>query len=229
MRMRDIAGRSLLAVAMVLTAAPAAAATWVRYSFSGVGTAQAAGAGVIGTPATSAVSFLGQATVDLDAHVMNFAAGELWSADGTGRFTALSPADLAPLRAVATAGTLALSSAAGTDTTGLQRWNLSALLPAPLGVGTGAGGFPVFAGTQGVGGTVDFQVGNRRAGWTGTGVVTELSVERVQGPQAWFLSVGASPVPEPAAWAMMLLGFGAVGWAVRRRAHPADAAAPVLI
>ena len=34
--------------------------------------------------------------------------------------------------------------------------------------------------------------------------------------------IGESPVPEPATWAMMLLGFGAVGYAMRRRRrrHP---------
>ena len=31
----------------------------------------------------------------------------------------------------------------------------------------------------------------------------------------------APPVPEPATWAMMLLGFGAVGFAMRRRRRPA--------
>lgn len=30
---------------------------------------------------------------------------------------------------------------------------------------------------------------------------------------------GASPAPEPATWAMMLVGFGAVGWAMRRKAN----------
>ncbi len=31
----------------------------------------------------------------------------------------------------------------------------------------------------------------------------------------------APPVPEPATWAMMLMGFGAVGFAMRRRRRPA--------
>ena len=31
----------------------------------------------------------------------------------------------------------------------------------------------------------------------------------------------APPVPEPATWAMMLLGFGAIGFAMRRRRRPA--------
>ena len=31
----------------------------------------------------------------------------------------------------------------------------------------------------------------------------------------------APPVPEPATWGMMLLGLGAVGFAMRRRRHPA--------
>jgi len=34
-------------------------------------------------------------------------------------------------------------------------------------------------------------------------------------------NLNISPVPEPATWAMMLLGFGAVGFAMRRRRRPA--------
>jgi len=34
------------------------------------------------------------------------------------------------------------------------------------------------------------------------------------------LSGLVAPVPEPATWAMMLLGFGGVGMAIRRRRHP---------
>jgi len=34
-------------------------------------------------------------------------------------------------------------------------------------------------------------------------------------------NMNISPVPEPATWAMMLLGFGAVGFAMRRRRRPA--------
>ena len=32
---------------------------------------------------------------------------------------------------------------------------------------------------------------------------------------------GVPPVPEPATWAMMLLGFGVVGYSMRRRRTPA--------
>lgn len=41
-------------------------------------------------------------------------------------------------------------------------------------------------------------------------MMTEFSVPRIGG------------VPEPATWAMMLLGFGAIGFAIRRRVRPAD-------
>jgi hypothetical protein len=38
-------------------------------------------------------------------------------------------------------------------------------------------------------------------------------------------SPSSSPVPEPAAWAMMLVGFGAVGYSMRRRGAPRKARA----
>ena len=42
----------------------------------------------------------------------------------------------------------------------------------------------------------------------------------VQSASGVFLTNGASAVPEPATWAMMILGFGLVGVAVRRRPSP---------
>ena len=38
-------------------------------------------------------------------------------------------------------------------------------------------------------------------------------------------TLAATPVPEPATWALMILGFGAVGVAVRARRTPSRAAA----
>ena len=34
------------------------------------------------------------------------------------------------------------------------------------------------------------------------------------------VTINPAPLPEPATWAMMLLGFGAIGWQLRRRARP---------
>ena len=34
------------------------------------------------------------------------------------------------------------------------------------------------------------------------------------------ITISAAAVPEPATWAMMLIGFGAVGWQLRRRTRP---------
>jgi hypothetical protein len=45
---------------------------------------------------------------------------------------------------------------------------------------------------------------------------------RLTSPQNAFEldNIAVNPVPEPATWAMMLLGFGAVGFAMRRRRRP---------
>lgn len=63
-----------------------------------------------------------------------------------------------------------------------------------------------------VGDTVDFVVGNGGDGYFFDS--TFLSV-----------TLSTAGVPEPAAWALMLVGFGGVGLTIRRRAR--DAAAPV--
>ena len=48
------------------------------------------------------------------------------------------------------------------------------------------------------------------------------------GPQALFAINGAtSAVPEPATWAMFLLGFGAVGWQTLRNARRKGAVAAI--
>ena len=44
----------------------------------------------------------------------------------------------------------------------------------------------------------------------------------VGAPYGWFgANIELSPVPEPAAWAMMLLGAGLIGASLRRRQAPA--------
>jgi hypothetical protein len=41
----------------------------------------------------------------------------------------------------------------------------------------------------------------------------------------WSLQSGTSPVPEPASWTLFLLGFTALGWALRTARKPSHAAA----
>lgn len=55
-------------------------------------------------------------------------------------------------------------------------------------------------------------------GWNGGGV-SSITISTTDSDFAFgnFYYAGTSAVPEPAAWALMILGFGAVGAAVRRR------------
>lgn len=50
-----------------------------------------------------------------------------------------------------------------------------------------------------------------------TNSTTANGVLSTKGYIAQFDATAVSPIPEPASWAMMLLGFGAVGYSVRRR------------
>ena len=60
-----------------------------------------------------------------------------------------------------------------------------------------------------------------------TGVADQFNALKMGSPYAGFPTAGywtanfptTSAVPEPATWAMMLLGFGAVGFAMRRKRH----------
>ena len=55
----------------------------------------------------------------------------------------------------------------------------------------------------------------------GTGALTRIG----QTPTALFgISAATAAVPEPATWAMMLVGFGAVGWSMRRKPQTAHVA-----
>ena len=58
----------------------------------------------------------------------------------------------------------------------------------------------------------------------GAGTYT-LTIEGTRGSQGSYggnvaFTFADRGVPEPATWALMLLGFGAVGWQLRRRRHP---------
>lgn len=52
-----------------------------------------------------------------------------------------------------------------------------------------------------------------------TGAITVVKSKLVDAPGPWRFDVRA--VPEPASWAMMLIGFGAIGGALRRGRKPA--------
>jgi len=207
------------ALVAMLAAPPAGAVQWVKYTFTGTGSAAQTTSGA--SPATSAqrVSFTGTVTVDLDAHASIPASGPWWLSDGGTSYLApaigtASSADSAYAKA---AGVALGTQAAG----GIQNWNVRDLTTAGY-----AGRFPVFAGSQAATGSVDFTLGNKMSGWSGNGQITAITAERVASPVAWALTVnpaaavGAaqqSPVPEPATWGMMILGLAAVGMAARYR------------
>ena len=53
--------------------------------------------------------------------------------------------------------------------------------------------------------------------WSTAGLVNKKGIKRELSHLTFFGSRSALPVPEPATWGMMLLGFGIVGSALRRR------------
>jgi hypothetical protein len=62
----------------------------------------------------------------------------------------------------------------------------------------------------------------------GTGSFNQIGTVDVRGGPPSRLSLNFSAVPEPATWALMLLGFGGMGMALRRRSKPFHAAAARL-
>ena len=207
------AGVTAGALVLSLWATGAEAATWIRYSFTGTGTARYVGATPPGTE-LRAVTFTGQVFVDLDQHVLNPMTGQLWAADGGTSFAGWSMTGGLPYTATAGPGTLGLTMNEGNAASGFQNWTVAALLSGGLGAD---GRFPVFSAAQPVTGDVAFSVGNFRSSYTGTGRISSLSVARVDAPGSWILSVAPGPVPEPGTWATVLLGFALLGAGLRYR------------
>lgn len=201
------------ALALCLWAGAADAATWVRYSFTGAGTALYLGPSApLGQ--TRSVSFAGQAYVDLDAHAVDWALGQPWYSDGGTSFASYATLGGTPATATAGRATLGLAISDVGIGGGFQNWAVAALLPGVLGTD---GRFPVFPGTQAVTGDVLFGIGNSRSSYTGTGRLSALSMEQVAGPGSWVLSVSPGPIPEPGTWATVLLGFALLGGGLRYR------------
>jgi hypothetical protein len=72
-------------------------------------------------------------------------------------------------------------------------------------------------------GTADF-LGVTATGtfnWLGFDPTPGIFSFSAQGTNVTSFSLSAQAVPEPATWALMLLGFGGIGFAMRRRAKPA--------
>lgn len=199
-------------MALCLWATGADAATWVRYGFAGTGTARNYSyAG--GVPALQAVSFSGQVYVDLDRNVADVLTGRLWNSDGGTQFSALSMFGGA-YAATAAPSALNLSANENGGGSGFQTWTVAALLSGGLGAD---GRFPLFTGTQAASGDIFFNLGNFRSSWNGTGQLSALTATRVDGPGSWLLSITPGPVPEPATWATLLLGFAVLGAGMRYR------------
>lgn len=201
------------AMAMCLWATGADAATWVRYGFSGTGSATNLSAGSY-PGMVQPVAFSGQVYVDLDRHVADFMTGQFWNSDGGTFFSTPSAYGGLPYTAAAGPGSLNLSVSENGGSSGFQTWSVAALLSNGLGAD---GRFPLFTGTQAASGTVAFNVGNNRSALKGSGQISALTMARVDAPGAWLLSITPGPVPEPTTWATLILGFAVLGAGMRYR------------
>ena len=96
----------------------------------------------------------------------------------------------------------------------------ASLAPFSVYDGAGPGGALEFSSISGF-----FSTGGQKILAAGTYNLELDSPANVSDSIAGTVAVFAVPVPEPASWALMMIGVGAIGGALRRRVKTADAAA----
>lgn len=168
--------------------------------------------------ATAMLAGLAAAPASAATYAFSFTALDA-SASGSGFFTT---AAAAPSLVTAISGTLSSASVGpGTFTiTGLSSYAGAdnQLLAAAPYVTFGGISF-----TTDIGGTFNFGLGGSNLPY---GTILNSSVLNPSGnfvgsPGSLPIDLTVSQVPEPASWALMVLGFGLAGVALRRRAEPA--------
>lgn len=178
--------------------------------------AASAGSGLVGTTGTIVFNFLN-----------TNAAGTLWNFSYSVDNTSVAPSSMSELSAFGFDTSIKPASATsgtGTFAAGVNTGNFN---------GLGSRSVCLYAGPNCNGGASN-GVGVADAPATGTFSVSFASGTRaltLSNFVARWQSTGAdgrgsasgpgtiaAPVPEPATWAMMLLGFGIVGWSMRKRA-----------
>jgi hypothetical protein len=102
-----------------------------------------------------------------------------------------------------------------TVNTGIQRQVVGLSVQAYVIGGTVSG----VTGVNAVAGADDFFFALSPSGFTGTNTLTYFIAGNpgLSQAQITISEAQTSPVPEPATWAMMLLGFGVIGFEMRRR------------
>jgi hypothetical protein len=212
----------LAAAAAMVCAGQASAQTWVKYEVSGTGYQRPTdGGGVFNGPASakdvSASFIILVGPPGTYSFLPTEQAGSIFKTDGN-VFTASVPSfrtfEANGTQSGLLTGSQNIAVNGGGGSAGSFTINYTDL--------DAAGGFPTFLGTYAITGSIGFQ---QFGSGQGSGINTFANLTRLAISSAnGFQLLNVTAVPEPASWAMMIFGVGAIG-AVTRRKRSAPAAA----
>jgi hypothetical protein len=193
------------AIAALFTSENASAAMIVEYAFTGTGTADYRDQRQAGDPFTRMnVDFIGRILVDLSTSSQLLDAG-----------LSYGPEEVS--------GGVDANSMFANYAASMHHFSARYSVNLDFAPGTLNGSFPTSS-SGFLGGRVSGNIDDYLTGFqNGSGVIKSLQVinfgDAYPGgldQPSFYMSISTAAVPEPATWAMMLLGFGAVGYSMRR-------------